>query len=89
MPQYHSFTEIRRQLERTIVDPKKREFVLGYLEGHTEHRGKSSSPMVSEELLNEALGKLSVGRQSGVSRYRQITPTDVAKIQKRITPPKL
>lgn len=61
----------------------KREFILGYLEGHAERRAGSSEWRISAPRLEEALKKLSVGHESTAPVWRQVLPDDVSKIKER------
>lgn len=84
MPYYQSFRQIRKNLMKAMPTPAqraKREFILGYLEGHAERRAGSSEWRISAPRLEEALKKLSVGHESTAPVWRQVLPEDVSKIK--------
>lgn len=70
---------------KTMKDPKKVEFVLGYLEGQGERFGQNWR--ISEGRLHDAFKKLAIGRETNASIYRQVGASDVSKIKKSIENP--
>ncbi|MEK9147821.1 MAG: hypothetical protein AAB650_00105 [Patescibacteria group bacterium] len=79
MDSHHSFSEVRKMLEKSISDPKKREYILGYLEGQAERSG--SDWKISSPRLEEALRRLGSSRESSAPSYRQVNTADVEKIR--------
>ena len=79
MPDHIPFSEVRRRLEESVPDPKKREFVLGYLEGQAEHSG--SEWQISSSRLKEALDRLGGDHESSAPSFRQVEKGGIAKIQ--------
>jgi hypothetical protein len=82
MPYSRSFHQIRKTLTKAIPDPRKREFILGYLEGHSEKT--TGGLQISHHRLNEALHNLEKHHESSEPIWRQILPTDIAKIRKHL-----
>ena len=82
MSPYYSFNDVRKRLSKSVHDPKKLEFILGYLEGQAERFGDTWR--ISSSSLDTALKHLGFGRESSASIYRQVRPADVSKIEKHL-----
>lgn len=66
---------------------QKRDFILGYLEGHAERRTGSSEWRISSDRLQEALNKLKVGHEATQPVWRQVGEEDILKIQQHFSKP--
>jgi len=85
---FHSFREVRKNLTKAIpYDRQKRDFILGYLEGHAEQRSSSSDWRISNKRLQEALQKLNIGHESTMPGWHQVKPEDINKINQKFQPP--
>ncbi|MBI4159948.1 hypothetical protein HY504_02180 [Candidatus Wolfebacteria bacterium] len=82
MPPYHSYGDVRRILNRTIANPKTRQFAAGYIEGHGERSGNNWK--ISQARLTEALRLLSQGKESNAPLGAQITERDISKIEEHL-----
>lgn len=81
---YHSFKQIRDNLNKAFpYNKQKRDFILGYLEGHAERILGSSEWKISSERMNQALRKLEVGHESTMPTFRQVIGSDISKIKQQ------